>query len=158
MERIIVQGDGTLQKGVARESNQTDSVAVQMVDKIVHGKFCASETVGFDIGSQHAARGVHGKDDFNAAPFHFLPAETGLRPRQRDAEAADGGKEKPPFPVSPCRGEGRGKLLMQVRRRESYERRTLTEVVTPPSPYQCYNCRQPGQQPERFGESHGNLR
>jgi hypothetical protein len=68
-----------------------------MAHEIIHRQFGAGEAVRLDIGRQHAARSVHGKDDFDAAPLYFLPAETGLRPRQRDEEAAVAARNNPRF-------------------------------------------------------------
>ena len=93
VERVVVERDGALQKGVAGERDQTNAVAVHFARKIIHRELGPGETVGLHVRRQHAAGSIHGKDDLDAAPGHLLPTVTGLGPRERDEETADGGEE-----------------------------------------------------------------
>ena len=70
--RRVVDGQGSLHKGRAREGDEAHAVAAQRIEQILRGEFRAREAVGLHIGGEHALRGVDGDHDIEPLPLAFL--------------------------------------------------------------------------------------
>ena len=85
---IVIGRNRSLQKGIAREGNQTDAIAMQVVEQILRGQLRAGEPVRLHVRSQHALGRVDRDQDIEPAAMRTSVVYRALRSRQRHAEQA----------------------------------------------------------------------
>src|SRR4029077_14720213 len=86
-ESVIIERHRALQKGVASEGHEAHAVAVQLVQEIMHGEFCAGKPVRLHVLGEHALRSINGEKQLESLSMCFLPLVASLRSSERDEEA-----------------------------------------------------------------------
>ena len=146
-----------MQKSVAREREQADAVAIEIVDKVIDGELGAVEPVRLHILRQHAFGRVHRDQQFDALAMHFLPVETDLRTGQRDEQTRDAGDENTLFQPASPRGDRRGKLGEQAWRNEPGQGGALLPVERAVTPEQEEAGGQSREKPVRLCKVHNSV-
>lgn len=93
-EGVVIEGERALQKGGAGEGDEAEAVGAGELHEVEGGEFGALEAVGFEVFGEHAARGVDGDEDVEAALAGLFPAEAPLRPGEREDEKDHGDDEE----------------------------------------------------------------
>ena len=81
-------------EGRPRESYEADTVAAELCQEILHCELGAREPVRFDVGREHAARGVDRDQQIDALALHLLPAEAPHRAAEGHRERQHGAAEQ----------------------------------------------------------------
>ena len=145
-----------MQKGVASEGHETHAVAVQLVQEIMHGEFCAGKPVRLHVLGEHALRSINGEKQLESLSVCFLPLVTGLRSSERDEEAEYAEDKECLFRLPASRRDGHGEPVQQAHGDEPRERRALQGLEFAIAPEQEGACGQARNEPERLSELHRN--
>ncbi len=112
---VVVDGQRSLEEGVARKGHEADTVTREQTDEVLHGEFRAGEAVGREVGGEHALGNVDDHDEIESTPVDFEGLESQTRRGHGDEEKRHSGQEQAVAPTTAGSARGSGQLRAQSR-------------------------------------------
>ena len=85
---------GACRKALAGKCDQTDAIALQLVEQILGGQLDALEAIRLHIIGKHAARDVDREEEIEPFAFYFIKGIAPARPRQTNDDEGEDEKEE----------------------------------------------------------------
>ena len=115
-EGLVIQRQRTLQKGAPSEGDKAVPFGLRHPFQIECCELSAPQPVRSHVGGQHAARGVDGNHDVQAARARLFPAESNLRAGQDHNEQGHRHHQQGHPSLLPPRRQAHGQVGQQPRR------------------------------------------
>ena len=93
-DRVVIDRQRRLHKRAAGKRDQTDAIALQLVDQILGREFDALEPVRLHVVGKHAARSIDREKEIEPFALHILKRVTPARLGQSDDGQGEAKKEK----------------------------------------------------------------